>query len=94
MVEGFLYGKSILLASRVTSKIPYLHMELPFMPYHTYRALPLESLYELLTSSVRDMLAAYETRQDNMIAFKTMKKQVEVIIQLIEEKRREGERKN
>ena len=40
------------------------------------------------------MLAAYETRQDNMIAFKTIKKQVEVIIQLIEEKRREGERKN
>ena len=40
------------------------------------------------------MLAAYDSRQDNMIAFKTMKKQVEVIIELIEEKRREGERKN
>lgn len=76
------------------SKISYLHIEPLFMPYKTYRALPLESLYELLTSSVRDMLSAYDSRQDNMIAFKAMKKQVEVIIELIEEKRREGERKN
>jgi hypothetical protein len=64
------------------------------MPYSTYRALPLEALYELLTSSVRDMLAAYETKEDNLIAFKALKKQVEVIIELIEEKRKEGERKN
>jgi hypothetical protein len=60
------------------------------MPYTTYRALPLEALYELLTSSVRDMLAAYESRQDNMIAFKALKKQVEVLIELIEEKRKAG----
>lgn len=59
------------------------------MPYNTYRHLPLEGLYELLTSSVRDMLAAYETQQDNMIAFKAMKKQVEALLQLIEEKRKE-----
>ena len=59
------------------------------MPYNTYRALSLEGLYELLTSSVRDMLYAYETQQDNMIAFHAMKKQVEALLQLIEEKRKE-----
>ena len=64
------------------------------MPYSTYRALPLEGLYELLASSVRDLLAAFETKQENMIAFNSMKKQVEVILELIEEKRKEGERKN
>ena len=64
------------------------------MPYHTYRVLPPESLYELLTSSVRDLLAAYDNRQDSMIVFNTMKKHVEVIIELIQEKRIEGERKN
>ena len=64
------------------------------MPYNTYRALPLEGLYELLASSVRDLLVAFETKQENMIAFNSMKKQVEVILELIEEKRKEGERKN
>ena len=64
------------------------------MPYNTYRALPLEGLYELLSSSVRDLLVAFETKQENMIAFNSMKKQVEAILELIEEKRKEGERKN
>ena len=64
------------------------------MPYSTYRALPLEVLYELLESSVRDMLVAFDSKQENMIAFKALKKQVEVIVELIEEKRKEGERKN
>ena len=64
------------------------------MPYSTYRALPLEALYELLASSVRDLLIAYETQQDNMIAFKAMKKQVEALLELIEEKRQEKLRKN
>jgi hypothetical protein len=73
----------------VLEKSPTLPGELPFMPQNTYRALPLEALYELLVSSVRDMLNAFETKQDNMIAFNAIKKQVEVIIQLIEEKRRE-----
>ena len=63
------------------------------MPYSTYRALPLEALYELLASSVRDLLVAFDSKQDNMIAFNTLKKQVEIIIELIEEKRKEGERK-
>ena len=29
-----------------------------YMPHNTYRSLPLESLYELFCTSVRDMLAA------------------------------------
>lgn len=64
------------------------------MPYSTYRALPLEALYELLASSVRDLLVAFDSKQDNMIAFNSLRKQVEIIVELIEEKRKEGERKN
>ena len=64
------------------------------MPYSTYRALPLETLYELLVSSVRDMLASYETKQDNLIAFNTLKKQVEILLLVIEEKKRDGEKKD
>jgi hypothetical protein len=59
------------------------------MPQNTYRALPLDSLYELLTSSVRDMLDALDTKQDNMIAYRALRKQVEVILELIDEKQKE-----
>ena len=59
------------------------------MSYNTYRALPLEALYELLESSVRDMLVAFETKKDNMIAFNAMKKQVEILLDIIEEKKTE-----
>ena len=59
------------------------------MPQSTYRALSLDSLYELLTSSVRDMLDALDTNQDGMSAYKALRKQVEVILELIDEKRRE-----
>jgi len=58
------------------------------MPYSTYRALPIEILYELLESSVRDMLVALETKTDNMIAFKAMKRQVETLLEIIEEKKK------
>jgi hypothetical protein len=57
------------------------------MPYNTYRALPLEALYELLESSVRDMLEAFDTKQDNMIPFNALKKQVEILLDIIHEKR-------
>jgi hypothetical protein len=61
------------------------------MPYSTYRALPLEALYGLLESSVRDMLVAYDTKADNMIAFIAMRKQVEILLDIIHEKKnREG----
>jgi hypothetical protein len=59
------------------------------MPQSTYRALSLDSLYELLTSSVRDMLDALDTNQDGMSAYKALRKQVEVILELIDEKRKE-----
>lgn len=59
------------------------------MLYNTYRALPLQALYEILISSVRDLLAADETRQDNTQAFIAMKKQVVILLEIIEEKRRE-----
>ena len=64
------------------------------MPYSTYRALPLEALYELLESSIRDMLVALETKQDNMIPFNAMKKQVETLLDLIEQKKKENLGKN
>jgi hypothetical protein len=59
------------------------------MPYSTYRALPLEALYELLESSVRDMLIAFDTNRDKMIAFNAMKKQVEILLDIIKEKKTE-----
>ena len=68
--------------------------EQPFMPYSTYRSLPLEALYPLLESSVRDMLVAFETKQDNMIAFNAMKKQVAILLEIIEEKKKENVRRN
>ena len=57
------------------------------MPYITYRALPLETLYELLEISVRDMLAAFDSKQDNIIAFNAVRKQVEILLEIIEEKK-------
>lgn len=48
----------------------------------------MESLYELLSSSVRDMLVALETKQDNLIAYKAIRKQVEILIEAIDKKRK------
>jgi len=58
------------------------------MPYNTYESLPLESLHELLSSSVRDMLVALDTKQDNLIAYKAIRKQVETLLEVIDEKRK------
>jgi hypothetical protein len=58
------------------------------MPHNTYRTLPLESLYELLSSSIRDMLTALDTKEDNLIAYKALRKQVEVLLEVIDEKRK------
>jgi hypothetical protein len=57
------------------------------MPYSSYRTLPLETLYELPASSVRDMLAAFEGRQNNVIAFNAVRKQVEILLEIIDEKK-------
>jgi hypothetical protein len=64
------------------------------MPHSTYRALPLEALYELLESSIRDMLVAHETKADRMIPFNALKKQVEILLDLIEQKKKENLLKN
>ena len=62
------------------------------MPHTTYRALPIEALYELLEISVRDMLDVYESKADNMIPFNALKKQVLALLDAIELKKKE--RKN
>jgi len=59
------------------------------MPYKTYRSLSLEGLYELLSSSVKDMLTALDTKEDNLIAYKSMRKQVELLLEVIDEKKNE-----
>ena len=64
------------------------------MPYNRYRALPLEGLYELLVSSVRDMLVALDTKEDNLITYNAIRRQVEILLEIIEEKRKEGVTKN
>ena len=59
------------------------------MPQNTYRSLPLEGLYELLAISVRDMLAAMDSnKDDSQIAIKYLKKQVEVLLEVIAEKKK------
>ena len=58
------------------------------MPLNTYRSLSKESPYELLSISVRDMLTALDTEQDNLIAYKAIRKQVELLLEVIEEKNR------
>ena len=57
------------------------------MSYKTYQSLSLEGLYELLTSSVRDMLGALD-QTDGTTAYKAIKKQVEMLLELIDEKRK------
>ena len=57
------------------------------MPHNTYRSLSLQSLYELLSTSVRDMLVALDSKEDNFIAFKAIRKQFELLLDVIQEKR-------
>jgi len=57
------------------------------MPYETYRFLPLKSLYELLGISIKDMLAALNAKHDNRIAYKAVRKQVEILLLIIDEKK-------
>jgi hypothetical protein len=58
-----------------------------FMAYKTYRSLSSEGLYELLASSVRDMLIALDTKEDNLIAYKSIRRQVELLLEVIDEKK-------
>jgi len=49
----------------------------------------LEGLYELLTSTLKDMLIVLDTTPDNLIAYKSLRKQVDLLLQAIDEKRKE-----
>ena len=59
------------------------------MPHKTYRSLSVEGLYELLSSSVKDMLIALDTKEDNLLAYKSLRKQVELLLEVIDEKKHE-----
>ena len=50
----------------------------------------IESLYELLSPSVRDMLIALDENRDNLIAYKSLRKQVELLLEVIDEKKGEA----
>ena len=57
------------------------------MQTNPYKTLPLEALYELLAESVRNMLYTFESEDDYKIAFKPLKKQIEMLIAAIEQKK-------
>ena len=61
----------------------------PFMPYTTYRSLPIEALYDLLTISVIDLLGVVESKPYNETVIRELKKQIEAIVLLIGEKKKE-----
>ena len=53
----------------------------------TYLDLPVEGLYKLLVLSTREMVEACDSKKpDAIIAFKAAKKQVELILDTIEER--------
>ena len=52
----------------------------------TYHDLPLDTLYQLLTINIREMLQAIDTNQDKGIAYKVKRKQAEIMLAEIEEK--------
>lgn len=55
--------------------------------------MPLETLYKLLEGSTKDMLSAVTAKDGDVTAFKSYKKQVQIIIQAIEEKKKERQDK-
>lgn len=56
------------------------------MSYNTYSQLPQESLNELLCMAVKDMLVTIDTNEDGEIGFKAKRKQVELLLDIIDEK--------
>ena len=58
------------------------------MAANTYLNLPLDMLYELLILSVQDMITSSESNnEDAIIAFRAAKKQAELLMLTIEERR-------
>jgi len=60
------------------------------MPLNTYRALPIETLHELLEVAARDIAAAVDAKEDREVGLKAMKKQIEILLQVIDEKKKEA----
>ena len=63
------------------------------MPYITYRSLPIDALYDLLTVSVVDLLAALESKPYNERIISELRTQIQVLLDLIG-KRKEEQRNN
>ena len=59
------------------------------MSYSTYHQLPQESLNELLCIAVKDMLATIDINEDGEIGFRAKRKQVELLLDIIDEKAKE-----
>lgn len=51
-----------------------------FMPYTTYRSLPIDALYDLLTVSVVDLLSVLEEKPNNESAIKALRSQIQVLL--------------
>ena len=58
------------------------------MRQSTYQTLPLEALHDLLTDGVKKLLSAYDLNEIGVKEFNAQKKYVEVLIALIEEKKK------
>lgn len=59
------------------------------MDQSTYQMLPLEGLHDLLTDGIKKLLAAYERKEEGLTEFNAHKKYIEVLISLIEQKKKE-----
>lgn len=57
------------------------------MHHHTYRHLPIDALYHLLTESIQEMLAVLDSRENDKIAFHAKRKQVEILLEVIAQKK-------
>jgi len=61
------------------------------MANNAFRQLPFNSLHELLTISVCDMLSSLDPKEENLIEFKAKRKQVELLLTVIDERVNEKE---
>lgn len=66
----------------------YLSNTTPFMSATTYLELPVEGLYRLLIVATREMVEASDSKKsDAIIQFRAKKKQVQLLLDTIEERR-------
>ena len=80
------YDLSILYQQEQAKEVYAFKEIMHFMSYSTYRQLPQESLNELLCMAVKDMLATIDANEDGEIGFKAKRKQVELLLDIIDEK--------